>query len=82
VATAAWVALAILVVGFLVGLAYLIGRGLWHLAEPGDDDPGGKESPPPALDPNIWTGTPFVEYLRLSRRLRKSRNANGRKADG
>jgi hypothetical protein len=66
------VLLALLAVGILVPLAYVVGRTLWNRVEPEDDDPGGKESPPPILDPNLWYGTPFVETLRLSRRLRRS----------
>ena len=78
---AAWIALLLLVVVFLVGLAYLLGRGLWALIQPRDADPGGKRLPPPELDPNIWTGTPFVDYLRLGRKLRKQDGRRGRKTN-
>ena len=68
------VLLALLVLAVLLPLAYLLGRTLWSRLEPDDADPGGKESPPPILDRNLWSGTPFVETLRLGRRLRRSRS--------
>jgi hypothetical protein len=68
---ALWAALVVLVVVGLVALGYLVGRGLWGIVQPGDQDPGGKESPPALLP--YSTGTPFVEYLRLYRKLRRQR---------
>jgi hypothetical protein len=66
---AALIGLAAVVIVLLVGLAYVMGRGIWHVAEPRDEDPGGQESPAGYLPGS--TGTPFVEYLRLAKRLRK-----------
>ena len=70
-AFALWIALALLVVVALVALGYLLGRGLWNVLQPDDPDPGGRESPPTLLP--YSTGTPFVEYLRLYRKLRRQR---------
>jgi hypothetical protein len=71
------VVVAIFVVGLLVGLAYVIGRGVWRVAEPGDDDPGGQESPVKYLSGQ--TDVPFVEYLRLAKRLRNKETGAQRK---
>ena len=79
---AASIALVLLVMVVLVAIGYVLGRGIWSLAQPGDQDPGGKESPPPALDPKIWTGTPFVDYLRLYRRLRRQHGKGRRPKRG
>ena len=63
----------------LVVLAYLLGRVLWTVAEPGDDNPGGRSTSMADLYRSIFTGTPFVDYLRLYRRLRSKKGAGGRK---
>jgi hypothetical protein len=76
-----FVVLGIAFVVVVVPLAYILGRMLWHEIEPDDDDPGGKESPPPQFDPKVWTGTPFVEMLRLSRRLRERQRPREPKND-
>jgi len=73
-----WIGLAVLTVLALVVLAYLLGRVLWKVAEPGDDDPGGRSTSMADLYRSIFAGTPFVDYLRLYRRLRKQRTG-GRK---
>lgn len=67
----AWLVLTVIVLLLLVPVGFLLGRTLWTRIEPGDDYPGGRESPPPLLDPNLWTGTPFVDVLRESRRLKQ-----------
>jgi hypothetical protein len=79
VSTVGWIGLALLTVLALVVLAYFVGRVLWNVAEPGDDDPGGRSTSMADLYRSIFTGTPFVDYLRLHRRLREQRTG-GRKS--
>jgi hypothetical protein len=79
VTTVGWFGLALLTVLALVVLAYFVGRVLWSVAEPGDDDPGGRSISMADLYRSIFTGTPLVDYLRLHRRLREQRTG-GRKS--
>ena len=67
----AWLVLTVIVSLLLVPVGFLLGRMIWTRIEPGDEDPGGRESPPPQIDPNVWTGTPFVDVLREGRRLKQ-----------
>jgi hypothetical protein len=76
----AWLVVTVIVLLLLVPAALWLGRMIWSSIEPGDDDPGGRESPPPQLDPNVWTGTPFVDVLREGRRL-KEEQRNRQKND-
>jgi hypothetical protein len=77
--TAALVGLAFLVVAVLVVIANVLGRIIWNVTEPGDEDPGGQVSPARYLPG--WNGTPLVEYLRLAKRLRKKQAAAHRRVD-
>ena len=79
--TVGWIGLALLTVLALVVLAYFVGRVLWKVAEPGDDDPGGRSTSMGDLYRSIFTGTPFVEYLRLAKRLRKKSSTAHRRVN-